>query len=249
MRILGVTVSELTRKEALERCADFLRGTDQRIIVTPNPEILVDAGRDREFRDILNRADMALPDGFGLVLMAKILGRPIPERVAGSDFLVDLCQLAAREKKSVYFFGAPPGVASRARETLQKRFPTLQVAGADSGPRFPASAREIEDSISKIQNARPCILFVALGHGKQERWISSHLKNLPSVKIAMGVGGAFDFLAGTARRAPRFFRALGLEWLWRLLCEPCRLPRILKAVIVFPCLALKERLSSTGGKL
>ncbi len=249
MKILGTAVSALTRDEALAQCAYFLRAEGGHMVVTPNPEILVDAHRDPEFRDVLNRADLALPDGFGLIIVARVFGMRIPERIAGSDFIVDLCALAAREGKSVYLLGAPPGVAARAGETLKKLFPTLQIAGTDNGFVLPAGDGEIHSAIFKIQNAKPHILFVALGHKKQERWIAQHLQELPSVKIAMGVGGAFDFLAGTSRRAPMVMRRMGIEWLWRLLVEPRRARRILKAVVEFPLLALRERLSSRRGGL
>lgn len=243
MKILGTTISALTRDDALAQCANFLLGDGQHIIVTPNPEMLVDAHSDLEFRDILNRADLALPDGIGLVLMARIFGVQIPERIAGSDFLADLCALAERESKSVYLMGAPPGVAASAGRVLQKLSPRLRIAGTDSGFTLPAAEQNIHSAITRIQNVQPDILFVALGHGKQEKWIAKYLNQMPSVKIAMGVGGAFDFLAGTVRRAPRFLRAIGLEWLWRLLREPWRASRIFKAVIQFPFLATQDRLS------
>ncbi len=248
MHILGVRIDNITRNEALARCMAFLNDGEQHLFTTPNPEIIIDAQRDDAFRSILNSADLAIPDGFGLMLAGRILGQPIRERIAGSDFLMDICGLAERESASVYLFGASPGVAQRAGEALQKKYPKLVIAGTDNGPHLPASDCDIHTAISKIQNTNPHILFVAMGHGKQEKWIAAHLRDMSSVKIAMGVGGAFDFLAGTARRAPRFLRAMGLEWLWRLFCEPWRARRIFKAVIQFPLLTIREALSSKRHK-
>ncbi len=251
--ILGVKVDAVTRQQAIDRVAEMMTGGEQHYITTPNPEMLVAAQKDAEFRDILNRSSLALPDGFGLILAGRLLGTPLPERIAGSDFVFDIARFAGRNEYSMYLLGGRGDVAERAAEKLIARFPDLKIVGAESGPAFPSSraqsaaADEAEGShtnvCKRILDAAPDILLVALGHGKQEKWIAAHLTELPSVKIAMGVGGAFDFIAGRVRRAPKLMRALGLEWLWRLFLQPWRILRIYRAVIVFSALLLRKYLT------
>lgn len=187
------------------------------------------------------------------MLAARLLRIPLQERIAGSDFVWEIAALAAHEGYSMYLLGAGEGVAERAAEEL-RRFSRssdpatseLRIVGAEAGPSFSHSERSEESHTNvckKILEAKPDVLLVALGHGKQEKWIAAHLHELPSVKIAMGVGGAFDFIAGRVRRAPRLLRALGLEWLWRLILQPWRIVRIYRAVIVFPLLLLLKSLT------
>ena len=236
--ILGVRVDSVTRAEAIGRVGEMLRGGGQHIITTPNPEFIVAAQGDSEFRGVLNRASLALPDGVGLMLAARVLGMPLKEHIAGSDFVFDIAKFAARNGYSIYLLGAGEGVAQVAAERLKIKDQRLKIVGAAEGPINDLQLTTY--NLQLIRNAAPDFLLVALGHGKQEKWIAAHLHELPSVKIAMGVGGVFDFLAGRIRRAPRLMRALGLEWLWRLILEPRRLPRILRATIIFPLLAIRE---------
>ncbi|MDO8505045.1 MAG: WecB/TagA/CpsF family glycosyltransferase [bacterium] len=236
--ILGVKVDSVTCAQALVRVEDMLGDGGQHIITTPNPEFIVAAQRDSQFRAILNRASLALPDGVGLMLASRLLGTPLQERIAGSDFVLDIARIAAERGHTMYLFGSRGEVAQRAAKKLQSQFPNLKIVGADPGPE-PTDLPTTSYSLHTLQDAAPDILFVALGHGKQEKWIAEHLSELPSVKIAMGVGGAFDFIAGKIQRAPRLFQLLGMEWLWRLLRQPKRLPRIFRAVVVFPLLVCR----------
>lgn len=216
--ILRVNVDSVTRSEAITQVDRLVRDGGQHIITTPNPEIIVAAQRDAEFRAILNRASLALPDGVGLMLGAWILGAPLKERIAGSDFVWDLARLAAERGYTMQLMGGKEGVAQEAAEKLK-----------------------IKNAKLKIADENPDILLVALGHVKQEKWIAKHLSELPGVKVAMGVGGALDFIAGRVARAPRLLRLLGLEWLWRLALQPWRVPRIWRAVVVFPWLVLRAK--------
>jgi len=211
--------------EAVARVTEFVVNGGAHIVVTPNPEICLAAQGDAAFLEILNRADLAVPDGFGLLLVARILGAPLRERVTGVDLMNRIAEAAATRNWRIYLLGGEPGVAERAAQMLQNRFPALIIAGADAGE---------GGVVERIRQAAPEILFVAFGAVKQEKWIAAHIAELPSVKVAMGVGGAFDFLAGKARRAPSFLRVLGLEWLWRLIIEPRRARRIWNAVVRFP---------------
>ena len=249
MNILGVRIDQITRLAAIETVRRFLAGGGQRRIFTPNPEMLVDAYRDENFRQVLNRGDLNLCDGTGLALASR--GRLV--RIPGTDFLLDICQVAQEQGRSVYLLGTGDRTAvSGAAEKLKHDFPNLRIAGYHPGPRIDFVGlngrrslqirREDNDEvIGDIIEKSPDVLFVAFGHRKQENWIEQYAKELPSVKIAMGVSGALDYLAGKVRRAPQSVRALGLEWLWRLAREPRRTRRIWKATGQFMYLILKSR--------
>ncbi len=159
----------------------------------------------------------------------------LPERVTGVDTMTDLC-LALTKEHPVFLLGAAPGIADKAAAVLKAKNPGLNVAGTYAGSPADSDAPEI---LRKIAVSGAQILFVAYGAPKQDVWIDRHLKELPSVKIAMGVGGRFDFIAGAQVRAPTAFRSLGLEWLWRVVREPKRIGRILTAVVVFPWMVLR----------
>lgn len=232
--ILGVRIDPPTRAEAVERLLGYLRGTEQRHVMTPNSEMLVEARRNPDFRALLNRADLNIPDSTGLLWAARVTGQRLPERVTGVDTVTDLCARLADEQP-VFFLGAEEGVAEKAAAELKRRNPRLRIAGTYAGSPRPEDAAEI---IGLINASGARLLLVAYGAPKQDEWIDRHLKDLPSVRVAMGVGGTFDFLAGVQVRAPEVFQRLGLEWGWRLLREPKRLPRILRATVVFPLLVL-----------
>lgn len=245
LTVAGIPVDPLTLQQAAERAAAFLSDGGQHQVVTPNPEMAVLADRDPSFRKILESADLAVPDGFGLRVAARIEGQRIPETITGVDFALTLAELAEQEHCSVYFLGGGEGVAAEAAEALRSVYPKLIIAGAESGGtiRWVAGAWQQDDAlIDRVAKAAPDILFVALGHGRQERWIRHHLERLPSVKVAIGLGGALDFYSGRKRRAPMLFRMLRLEWFWRLLYEPWRAVRIFEATFVFLWLVLKKRL-------
>lgn len=242
--IAGVPVDPVTMYEAEALAAGFLRDGGQHAVVTPNPEMAVLAARDPGFRKILEASDLALADGFGLRVAAFIEGKKVPATVTGAEFTLRLARLAEQEGCSVYLLGAGRGVAEEAAKNLVMNFPKLKIAGAEQGGsiRWIAGAWEEEpDLITRIDAAQPDVLLVALGHGKQERWIRDHLSRLPSVKVAMGIGGTLDFLAGRVWRAPMILRRLHLEWLWRLLIEPWRFFRIFEATFVFLWMVLKKR--------
>ncbi|MDO8557600.1 MAG: WecB/TagA/CpsF family glycosyltransferase [bacterium] len=226
--ICKVPVDAVSRAEALERCREFLYDGKQHRVATINPEFIVEAQNNSEFRKTLQKSDLALADGIGVSFAARHLHGLGIERIPGVDFLFDLCELAAKEHATVFFLGGRGGVARRTAELLRERIPNLQVGGWN-------------EEVEKITNIDADILFVALGSPKQELWIVQNLAKLPRVKIAMGVGGAFDIISGKIKRAPLILRTLGLEWLWRFIKEPWRLGRICKAVFLFSSLILKEK--------
>ena len=233
--ILGVPVDAVTMGEAVEMAERMLSNGNQNVIFTPNPEILLEASRDKEYRAVLQKADLALPDGIGLVLIGRFLGAPFRERVAGVDFMVKLCELAAKHGQKVFLLGGRNGVAEKASVSFKKQFPDLQIVGW---------SEEVDLPRPSLCNAD--IIFVALGAQKQEWWICDNLSRLPSVKIAMAVGGAFDMISGNIPRAPAFLRKAGLEWLWRFALEPKkRWKRVFNAAVVFPVKVLVSKYNLT----
>jgi N-acetylglucosaminyldiphosphoundecaprenol N-acetyl-beta-D-mannosaminyltransferase len=244
--IFGVRLDELASVEQLRGVATgFLDGDRAFRIFTPNPEILLFAREDTEYADVLRSADLALPDGTGVAIVQTLRNGRSVRRWPGVEIAALLLRLAAERGETVAFVGGTPEVAERSAARW-RALPGLKVvtagAGATIGEDGLARPADGEDEIVEaIRSASPTIVLVGLGAPKQERWIERHADDFPSVRIMIGVGGAFDMWAGSKRRAPRAFRTLGLEWLWRLALEPRRLPRILRATVVFPVLALFDR--------
>ncbi len=196
MPILGVKVDRVTQTQALKIVDRWLKTSKKHYITTPNPEMIVAAQNDPEFKRILNAADLAIPDGVGLRLADSRL-----RRLAGADLMLALIKKGYK----TLLVGGKPGVAQTAADKLG-------VLGIT------------EPTLAAINKIKPQLLFVALGHGKQEKWIAKNLPRL-KVKVAMGVGGALDYVAKPWLRAPRVVQFLGLEWLWRLILQPWRLKR------------------------
>jgi N-acetylglucosaminyldiphosphoundecaprenol N-acetyl-beta-D-mannosaminyltransferase len=228
--LLGVGFNNLTETEVLEYIVKNLQKQRKKYyIVTPNPELLVIANNDKDYKKVLNGAELALPDGIGIILGSQLLGKSLKQRITGVDFMEMLCKEVSKRPITVSFLGAGPNVAVKTSECLQKRYPGLNVGWV---------AQEWSE---ELKNKETDILFVAFGSPKQEIWISEHLNELP-VKVAVGVGGAFDFVSGNVRRAPGLMRRLGLEWLFRLVIQPWRIKRQL-SLVKFSYLILKEKFS------
>lgn len=206
-----------------------------RQICTVNPEFVMDARRNPDFAAALQRADLRVPDGVGILWAARLLGSPLKERVTGSDGIYYIAQRAAERGWRVYFLGAAPGVAEQTAEQLRALYPGLQVAGTFAG----SPAEDLWPEIaSRLAEAEPDILFVAYGHPNQDLWIDRHRAALPAA-VALGIGGAFDFVSGVAVRAPRWMRRLGIEWLHRFVRQPWRWRRMLK-LPMFAALILQQ---------
>lgn len=224
--ILGVAIDDLTEGEAVELVDAMIRSGRPHQICTINPEFIVEARRNPAFAAVLAGADLRTPDGFGLLLAARYLGSPLRGRVTGVELAERLAALSAARGYSIFFLGAAPGVAEAAAAALAARHPGIRVAGCFAGsphPRHEPFLRQL------LGAARPDILLVAYGHPRQDLWIA---RNQPFVRApaAIGVGGAFDYLAGRVPRAPAWLRRLGLEWLYRLARQPARWRRIVDAV-------------------
>ena len=228
--VLGVRVDRLTQQQALDRMEEIIERRQAsgntlpcQQIVTVNPEFVMAAQRDAKFRIAINEAALVLADGTGVVWATRYLGAPTPERVTGTDTLPVLAGRCARVGYRLYLLGAAPGVAEAAAQRLQELTPGLQIAGTYAGSPAPEEEGAI---IERIREAKADVLCVAYGAPAQELWIHRNLSRLP-VAIAMGVGGAFDFLSGRQHRAPQLMQRTGLEWLYRLYREPWRWRRML----------------------
>jgi N-acetylglucosaminyldiphosphoundecaprenol N-acetyl-beta-D-mannosaminyltransferase len=234
--ILGVRVHTVSVAESaaiLDRMAASGRG---HLVIPVNPEMIIAAQKNREFRDALNGASLVLPDGTGVKVAARLHGHSGTDRVTGVDTVDTLARIAVRRGLRLFLLGAQPGIAERAGEALQARHPGLVIAGCFAGS--PTRAEE-DDICRRVAEARADILMIAYGAPKQELWCVRNLARLP-VRIAMCVGGSFDFLAGRTSRAPAWMQRMGLEWLYRLVQEPRRWRRML-ALQTFAVRALAER--------
>lgn len=231
--ILGVRVDVVTFEDALERIAAFVRQGGPHQVVTVNPEFIMEAQRNLAFRETLNRAALAVPDGARILWAARRLGRPLVEQVAGVDLVERIAARAAQTGWRLFLLGAAPGVAERAAMVLQARYPGLTIAGTYAGSPAP---EEEESIIKRIRAAQADILFVAYGAPAQDLWLARNLARTGAA-VGMGVGGSFDYIAGVVPRAPLWMRQHGLEWLYRLIRQPWRwrrmavLPRFVIAVL------------------
>jgi len=235
--ILGIQFDDKTKPELFEEIGKLLRDGKQHYIVLPYSEFLVRAKRDRNFRDILNNADLCIAEGMGPVIASRILGNPLGGRITGIELIEELGIKSKELGITFFLFGGKEGVAEEAARKLVGRDRSTRIVGTLHGENYrdPERHREIIDTINRT---KPEMLFVGLGSPRQEEWIAEHLATLPSVKIAISVGGAFDFISGRKKRAPIFLQYAGFEWGWRLMREPRRLPRIINAIFIFPLFVL-----------
>lgn len=222
INILGVNISYVTMKEAVETALSFFSDGKNHVVYTPNSEIIYVGYKDEEFKGILNSADLNTADGIGVVLASKILGLPLKERVAGYDFLHELIKASAPLNKKVFLFGGKPGVSDAAAEKLLSLYPGIKICGTRDGY---FKEEESEQIAKEISSLNPDIVFVCLGAPKQEKWIYKY-KDTIGASIIMGAGGSLDVLAGTVKRAPEKWQKLGLEWAYRLVKEPWRIGRM-----------------------
>lgn len=230
--VLGVGFDNLTMSQAADRAFEIMEKGGY--IVTPNPEIVLMSRKDKEFRDILNNADMVIPDGIGIIYGAKILGSSL-NRVTGIDLASEIMGRLAEKGGRVFLLGAKPGVAEKAAENLISTYTGLAIAGVSDG-----YFKDSGPVLIKITESRPDLLVVCLGAPKQEKWMYSNRDKLPPC-LMMGLGGALDIYAGNIKRAPERWRKLGFEWLYRLIKQPSRVFRMLR-LPVFLLLVLFEKL-------
>ncbi len=235
--VLGVGFDRVHLAAATEQVLRRLDADERTFVITANPEFVMLARRDEAVAQIARDAQLVVADGSGVVAASRLLGDPLP-RVPGRLLVDALVPHLAQRRSSIFFLGAAPGVAERAAAELRRRARGLVVAGVHAG-----SAEPDDDAVSvaRIRDSGARVLFVAYGMPKQERWIARNLAALPAVRLAIGVGGVFDQLAGVQKVPPAIFHAIGLEWLWRLVREPRRWRRQ-RVLPVFALLVLRRRL-------
>ena len=224
--ILGVRFDNLTQQEAAQRGRQLLEEDKFHYVVTPNPEFLLAAEKDPEFRRVLNAADLVLPDGIGVVYSAKILGMPLKERVPGIEFAEAMLSALNDMGGRLYLLGAKPGVAEEAGRRICARYPDLVLCGTHDG-----YFKDEQAILPEIAAAKPDLLFVCLGAPKQEKWMARWGRHT-GAKLAIGLGGCLDVFAGNVQRAPERWQKLGLEWAYRLKKEPKRIGRMAKLPLV-----------------
>ena len=222
IEILGINIDDVTLAQSVERFKELLDEDGLSLIVTPNPEIILAAQKDGRIAATLNEAALAIPDGVSIVKASQMLGTPVKERVTGIDFTFEALKYLASAGRTAYFLGAKPGIAEAAAKNVCEMIPGLTVAGAHDGYFKPEEEAQI---VEEINASGADFLCLALGSPKQEFFAVDHRAEL-KVKAAIGVGGSFDVWSGTLKRAPGIYRKLGVEWLYRLIQEPWRLPRM-----------------------
>lgn len=240
--MLGLPVSVITFREWIAHIAEWMREDVPRHVCTINPEMIMIARRDPVFRAVLKRADLTVPDGIGLLLAARWKGRRLPERVTGSDSVPMIAAEAAKQGWLLFLLGAAPGVAQQAGDVLRRDHPTIQIVGIYGGSPAPEEEDEI---VARVNASGADILFVAYGAPEQDKWIARNLPRL-QVKMAMGIGGTLDFIAGIIPRAPLLMQRLGIEWLYRLYLQPWRIKRMMRLprfvlAVLFENLAEKRK--------
>ena len=216
--ILGVQVHAVTYLQVIDIIGDWIAQGDPHQLATANPEFVMAAQHNPEFCKVLNHADLCVPDGVGLLWAARRLGRILPERVTGSDLVPLLARKAAEKGWRVYLLGAGPGVAERTAQILLSQNPAFRIAGTYAGSPAEADAPAL---VERVRVVRPDILWVAYGAPAQDLWIARYGSEL-GVPVMVGVGGAFDHIAGVRKRAPGWIQRIHLEWLFRLITQPWR---------------------------
>lgn len=223
--ILDIPVDYVTMDEAKARISTFINSQKYHMVFTPNPEIIMLAQDNAQMKEALQQADLIIPDGIGVVIGSKILkGKNLPERVPGFDLIQGTMAQAVDKGYRYYFFGSKPGVAEEAAKNMRIKYPGIQIVGTRDGY---FKEDEMDAIINDINESGANMLLVALGAPRQELWIQAAKDKLPNVRVAVGVGGSLDGMAGTVKRAPEIFQKLNLEWFYRLVSQPTRAKRML----------------------
>lgn len=223
VEILGVKVDAVTMAQAVERVVNLIDGKKSSLVATANAEMLLRATHDDELKNILNAANLVVPDGAGTVWAARHLGKSMPERVAGFDLVQELMKIAPAHDFKFFLFGAAPGIADKAKAKAESLYPGIKIVGTRNGY---FKADDESEIISLIKNSRADILLAALGVPKQEKWLFKYKDEL-NIPVSIGVGGTFDVMAGVVKRAPLWMQKARLEWLFRAMLQPSRAGRLI----------------------
>ncbi|ONK21046.1 glycosyltransferase [Bacillus sp. VT-16-64] len=219
--VLGIEFDNMTQKQMIDMIKTRIKQKKKTFIVTANPEIVMKAQRDQDYKDTLQSADFIIPDGVGIMLGAKMLKRPLLERVAGFDLMTELLAVANQDCLNVFFLGSKDNVIQMMIRNVKQEYPNVQIGGYHHGY-FEGNDPRITDMVKK---ANSDLVFVAMGFPRQERWIQKNV-NVFEKGIFIGVGGSFDVLAGVVKRAPTIWRSWKIEWLYRLCKQPSRWKRM-----------------------
>lgn len=233
--IRGVKFSNVTLNEAAAFVEERICNGDVTAIYTPNPEIVQKCIEDNSFYDVINSAELIVPDGIGVVKASRILKTPLKEKVAGIELGEKVLDIAARHGKGVFLFGGKDAsrtengvaIADQCIPVFEEKYPGIKVVGTRDGY-CKKEGEENEETLRLINESGAEVLFVCLGAPLQEKWICENRASLPNVKVYLGLGGSLDVYSGNVKRAPKLFIKLGLEWFYRLLCEPYRIGRMMK---------------------
>ena len=237
--ILGVHVDAVTMSQAVERVANLIDAGKPSIVATANAEMLLRATHDAELKDILNAANLVVPDGAGTVWAARHLGKHMPERVAGFDLVQQLMKVAPVKQWKIFLFGSAPTIADKAKSKAEQLYPGIKIVGTRNGY---FTADDEPEIVSQIKSSRPDILLAALGVPKQEKWLAKFRDEL-NVPVSIGVGGTFDVMAGVVKRAPLWMQRARLEWLFRAMLQPSRAGRL----VALPKFVLKVHQQKVNG--
>lgn len=221
--VLGAPVDSVDMNTALDFVADAVRTrTSVGAILAVNPEKVYVLRQDAFLRDFFEQGALLIPDGVGIVKALKILYGKKISRCAGADLMQNICRVAPQQGYKIFLYGSSEAVNSSACDILRMRYPGIQIVGRSNGFVKP---EEMGQLVSQINDSKADILFIAMGSPKQEKWMNQYASQLTTVKLCQGIGGTLDTIVGTVKRAPRFWQSLGLEWFYRLLCQPWRFKR------------------------
>lgn len=221
VELAGIVVDNVTLDGAVARVENFIESNQPHLVVTPNPEMIVAAQTDAELRTVINGADLRVADGISMVVVSRLLGHPLKERVSGIDLMNRLLEQGADYNYKVFLLGGAPGVAEEAAVKIKQKYPGLVIVGTHDGYFTQGDESAL---IEQVRAAGPDLLFVGLGAGRQEKWLNRHLAGL-GAKVGLTIGGSLDVLSGRKKRAPRWTQLLYIEWLYRLVTEPQRWKR------------------------
>ncbi|MDQ0154260.1 WecB/TagA/CpsF family glycosyltransferase [Robertmurraya andreesenii] len=220
--ILGIPFVNTTKAQFVKKLDEHLANQDKVFVVTANPEIVMKAREDEQYKKVIDQATYITADGIGVVKAAQLLNKPIPERVTGYDTMLDLLELAQEKQYSIYLLGGQQETLEKAVANIKASYPKINIVGQHNGF-FDWSSNTIQQEISE---KKPDLIFVALGVPRQENWIAQNLSAFEK-GVCIGVGGSFDVIAGTVERAPEMWQKANLEWLYRLIKQPSRWKRML----------------------
>ena len=222
IRIFDAPVDCVDMDGCLSEVEKMINSDCSNTIIAINPEKVIKAQQEPRLMNWLNNARLVIPDGIGVVIAARLLFGARLTRVPGSELMPKICELAARRGYRVFLYGASELTVTKAVERLRNTFADINIVGYQNGY---LSGENMQVLIDRLNELKPQIIFVALGSPRQELWMDRYLSSIPSVRVCQGVGGTFDVIAGTVRRAPQLFIRLHGEWLYRLLAQPKRILR------------------------